>query len=799
MVKNFKIVFRKIKNEKSLSILRLAGLVLAFSIAILLVGNVTYQKSFDRFHKDYERIYNVYIDEVYRGTKDIYGECPLAVGAYLKDLFPEVESMARTKDNSDVVIAKENGNAFSESVLWTDPSFIDVFSLDLLSGDKFSFLMQSGGIYIAKSLSEKIFGSLNPLGEIIKVNDRDYTIAGIYKDYPLNSHQKFTALLPLKDYVYQYDSYNWESTEFLTYIKFKKETDPKAFEVKIQRLVSDYWIPWLKTHYNLDYVLNDENSMKLKLLPLSDIHLHGSFVSSFEKESNVSVIYISLAIVLVLLFIAYFNLMGFALSKGKKHQFQLNIKRFLGGTKKDITLAFIVENLVYTLLAFLLALGISVFLYNLNLPILADLSNIALTTYAAPLAELLVFAGLIAISCGIILGLYFSRTRLKTSVVKSTGYSAFWLNRVMLITQMAASIILLISITGIYKQLKFISAFNLGIDTENVVIINQAYKIRNHYDAFRNELKKSPLIQEVACSNSYPFNGMSTGSYIPVDSPDQTPYPFPYFQTDIGFQGVFNYKMDEGRWFSGEPASDKDAIILNQTAVKEMGFTNPIGKEFYSDLSKTRKAKVIGVVNDFNFRSLHHQVEPLLLTPLNKDDYYRYIEIKGNTPNRKILLAEVSKAWNKIVGDEYLNYSFLDDRMAVLYEKEMKARRSIGIFSLIAILISCFGLLGTVLNITNEKTKEIGIRKVNGARISEVMAMLNRDFVKWVAIAFVIATPIAYYAMNKWLESFAYKTSLSWWIFALAGLLALGIALLTVSWQSWKAATRNPVEALRYE
>jgi putative ABC transport system permease protein len=798
-MKSLKIVLRKIKNDKSLSTLKMAGLVLAFCVAILLICNVTYQKSFDRFHKDSERIYNVYIDEIYRGTKDIYGECPLAVGAYLKDLFPEVESMARTKDNSDVIISKENGNAFKEDVLWTDPSFIDVFSLDLISGNKTSFLTGPGEIYIAKSLSEKIFGNDNSVGEIIKVNDRNFTIAGVFKDYPANSHQKFTVLLPLKDYVHQYDSYSWESYEFLTYAKFKKEIVPKAFEIKAQQLIKNYLIPWLKTHYNIDYVFNSDNSIKLKLLPLSDIHLYGSFVSSFEKESNVSVIYINLTIVLVLLLIAYFNLMGFAFSKGKKHQFQLNIKRFFGGTKKDITLSFIVENMVYTLLAFLIASGISVFLFSLNLPILIGLSKIALTNYIAPVAKLLLFAGLIAISCGIILGLYFSRILLNTSILKSTSYSTFWLNRAMLITQITTSIILIISITGIYKQLKFISAFNLGINTENVVIINQAYKIKDHYDAFRNELKKSSLIQEVACSNSYPFNGMNTGSYIPVDSPDQTPYPFPYFQTDNGFQGVFNYKMAEGRWFSDELATDKDAIILNQTAVKEMGFKNPIGKEFYSDLSKARKVKVIGVVNDFNFRSLHHKVEPLLLSPLKKDDYWRFIEIKGNTPARKTLLAEISKAWNKVAGNEYLNYSFLDDRMFVLYEKEMKAKRSIGLFSLIAILISCFGLLGTVLNIANEKTKEIGIRKVNGAKVSEVLILLNRDFVKWVVISFVIATPIAYYAMNKWLENFAYKTELSWWIFVLAGVLALGIALLTVSWQSWKAATRNPVEALRYE
>jgi putative ABC transport system permease protein len=799
MAKNIKIVFRKVRNDKTLSVLKLAGLVLAFLVTIFLVCNITYHRSFDRFHEDSERIYNVYIDETYRGTKDVYGECPLAVGTYLKDLFSEVESSVRTKSKSDVSISEDNKTTFKEDVIWTDASFINVFELELISGSKTSFLEHSAEVYIAESLSKKIFGDLNSVGKIVKINDRDFTIAGIFKDYPPNSHQKFSALLPLKSYVHNYDTYSWESYEFLTYIKFEKGIDREDFENKAQKLIRDYLLPWLKTHYNLEFVFDEKNSMELKLIPVSDIHLQGSFVSSFEKESNVSVIYISLIIVLVLLLIAHFNLMGFAFSKGKKHQSELNIKRCLGGSKNDITSAFVTENLIYTFFAFFIASVVSVFVFNLNLHILSDLSSIALTNYIFPVAALLFIASVIAILFGLILGLYFGRNSMKTGVIKSVGYSTFWLNRAMLITQMAASIVLIISISGIYKQLKYISAFDLGIDTENVVVINQAYKIRNHYGAFKNELRKSPLIKEVACSNSYPFNGMNTGSYIPVDSPDDTPYPFPYFRTDIGFQKVFSFKMVDGRWFSQEIASDENAVILNQAAVKKMGFQNPIGKEFYNDLSKTQKVKVIGVVNDFNFRSLHHEVEPLLFSPIKKGDYWRYIEIKGTITNRKILLTEINRAWSNVAGNEYMNYSFLDDRMTLLYEKERKAKSSIALFSLIAILISCFGLLGTVLNISNEKTKEIGIRKVNGARISEILIMLNKDFLKWVVIAFVIATPVAYYAMNKWLQNFAYKTELSWWIFALAGLLALGIALLTVSFQSWKAATRNPVEALRYE
>ncbi len=230
-----------------------------------------------------------------------------------------------------------------------------------------------------------------------------------------------------------------------------------------------------------------------------------------------------------------------------------------------------------------------------------------------------------------------------------------------------------------------------------------------------------------------------------------------------------------------------------------MGIKNPIGEEFTRFDYPGKRYHIIGIVNDFNFRSLHHLIEPLLIMPLEENDWWRYIEIKSTTNDRELLLAEVKNVWNKISGNEYFDYSFLEDNVSLLYEKERKLEKSISIFCIIAILISCFGLLGIVFNTTNEKTKEIGLRKINGAKVSEVVSLLINDNVKWVIIAFVIACPVAVYIMHRWLQSFAYKTELSWWIFILAGIIAITIALLTVGWQSWRAATRNPVEALRYE
>jgi putative ABC transport system permease protein len=799
MITVCKTIFRSIRNDKILLILSLSGLTLAFCIGIPLVCNIEFHRSFDRFHNDAERISNVYIDEIYHGTKDIYGELPLAIGEYIKELFPEVESMVRTKDASDVLISGNISEVWKEDVLWVDSAFKDIFHLEFLPGVKAPFLRDPIEVCVSESLSKKIFGNSNSVGQNIKIDGKDYLISGIFKDYPRNSHLKFSILASLANRVPTDDKYKWDSYEFLTYIKPKKNTDIKEFEKKLQLLLTDYWVPWLKTNHNLDYLFNDENSIKLKLLPVTDIHLHGSFVSSFEKETDASVISINLAIILVLLIIAYFNLIGFTFSKGKKHQHQITIKRCLGASKTELIGAFIFENLIYTFIAFSSALIIIFEIWSNRVPVLADLSSFANSRFILPVGILFTLVITIAVITGYITGMFFNRISLKTNTDKSISFSRFWLNRLMIISQMASAIILMICITGIYKQLKYLSDYNIGIETKNIVIVSNGNRIGEHFETFKNELKKSPLIEEVSCSNSYPFNWMSTDSYTHANSPDQTPYPFQYFSIDAGFQKLFQFNLTRGRWFSKKYPDDRNAIIINEAAVKLMGLTSPVDEEFYETLTPSVKYHVIGVVDNFNFRSLYHNVEPLLLRPLKDGDWWRFIEIKATTPERAKVISEIKQVWNKISGNEFLDYSFFEDKIDSLYEKERELEFTIGIFCLVSILISFFGLLGTILNTTSEKTKEIGIRKINGASVHDVMLLLNIGFIKWVGISFVISCPVSFYILHKWLQNFAYRTELSWWLFFLAGLTAFGIAVLTVSCQSWRAATRNPVEALRYE
>ncbi len=422
----------------------------------------------------------------------------------------------------------------------------------------------------------------------------------------------------------------------------------------------------------------------------------------------------------------------------------------------------------------------------------------ALKTYFTSIIFLYLIALAIGIVAGYFIGLFFIKKQ-STLAASQKAYSGFWINRVIMISQMAASVVLLISISFIFKQLNYISNFNLGIDTKNIVVVSHASKVRNKYEAFKNELKKSPRIKEVACSNSYPFLWANTSSYIYANSKDLTPYPFLYFRVDAGFAKIFNIKTIEGAWFSDEKERAENRIILSENAVKTLNMKNPLGEELYKTDSPDERFKVTGVVKNFHFQSLHHTIAPLLLCPMKESDWWNFIEIKGTTSDRSALMAEIKRTWDKFAPNTYFDCTFLEDRIALMYEKEQKAKRTMAAFSLVAIILSCCGLLGIVLNTITEKTKEIGIRKVNGARTAEVMTVLNGDFIKWVVIAFVIACPIAWYAMHQWLQNFAYKTEMSWWVFSLAGILALAVALLTVSWQSWRAATRNPVESLRYE
>jgi putative ABC transport system permease protein len=292
---------------------------------------------------------------------------------------------------------------------------------------------------------------------------------------------------------------------------------------------------------------------------------------------------------------------------------------------------------------------------------------------------------------------------------------------------------------------------------------------------------------------------MTTASFTTLGTEEKHPYPFQYFRTDIGFREVFGFGLSDGNWFTGQNSSDRNSVILNEAAVRVMGLKNPVGSQISRTEMPSEPLQVIGVIQNFNFRSLHYSVEPLIICPVREGDWWNFIEIKGSTDDNRALTAYVQNIWNKFSGKHYMDYAFLDDLVQIQYQNEFNIRQSVSLFCLIAILISCFGLLGTIMNLATEKTKEIGIRKVNGASMVDIIAMFNRNYLILVILAILIACPVAWFVMHRWLENFAFRTGLSWWIFTAAGGMILVLTATIVSWQSWRAARMNPVEALRYE
>jgi putative ABC transport system permease protein len=542
------------------------------------------------------------------------------------------------------------------------------------------------------------------------------------------------------------------------------------------------------------------NTIDLKLMPVSKIHLHASNISGFENQKSIGdLMLIAIASVLIL-FIAGFNFINFNISLFRINSKTVGIKKICGSNMFSISFQAFVDAFIIFCISSFFAFTI---IYSLQSFINGFLKQPVLSPdkflQAIPI---LLFSGfLIAFICGFLPSLRYTRKEpallmKRNFKIGQKEIAAGWF---LFSLQFMISIIILISFFVINKQVNLLTDHPLGFDKENVLIIHRTERDREKAKSLADELRKFSDIKAVSLANAYPGGSLPSKDLQLLNSPNGFSYSPQYFCCDKEMMNVLNINLLKGEFFSNQ--SPDNSILLNETALRTYGIEkDPIGKTFTRNSGKD-KYLVIGVIKDFNFKSLHQSVEPLCIyTGIDNSNslYSSKILLKMKKRDKKTLDA-IKNKWNDIYKNSYFEYSFLQDEINSLYSKEVFLKRIIPIFTILAFVISIIGLIGIIFINMNEKTKEIGIRKVNGAKTTEIMTMLNKDFLKWVAIAFIIACPIAYYAMHKWLENFAYKTALSCWVFALAGVIAMAIALLTVSWQSYKASIRNPVEALRSE
>jgi putative ABC transport system permease protein len=798
MFKNYiKLAFRNIVAQKGYSLVNLLGLITGITAFILIVCWVQSETSYDSFHKDKENIYRVDFKLFEEGKLELYSAAAVpAVGPEMKRHFPEVKEYTRFS-HLEGIVCYGNVHFKENNMFYAEPSFFSMFSFPLIKGIANSSLLSINTAVLSESAARRYFGIADPMGKMITYNGKDrYTVCGVAKDAPANSHFKFDILLSYKNLIKEngfYDS-GWLGANFYTYLRLAPGTNVKALESKIPQLPQKFIGNFMKQAYFL---------VDFKLRKLSDIHLHSALSNELSVNGSFrSITFLGIIAVLVLL-IAYINYINLTTSRSAERAQEVGVRKVLGALKNQLINQFVTEAVLLNMLALIISLLAVFLLAPLFNELSGNLIQIQLSTVAALFAILLLVSVLLT---GLLPAFYLSRFK-PTAVLKSKGQTgsrkmAFFKNS-MVVFQFSISIILISGTILINRQLNYLQRQDLGFDIDKTLVIEGPQSInakgyRNQLQAFKSDILQQSEVKSMTISSCIPGKEITWNPvYGKMVSGTNTEKKIDMIGIDQDFIKTYGLKLLAGRNFD-QPYQEKiNQLIINESALKYLGFANAeeaIGKELAS--SEQGNAHVIGVIRDFNQQSLKELPQPIAFSNRPWNEYY---SIKVNQANLDRLIPYIKKTWNHQFPGNPIHYFFLDDYFNNQYQADRKFGEFFRLFSLLAIFIACLGLLGLSSYTISRRTKEVGIRKVNGAKTGEILVLLNRDFVKWVLVAFVIATPASWYVMNLWLENFAYKTELSWWIFALAGVISLGIALLTVSWLSWKAATRNPVEALRSE
>ncbi|MGV8133614.1 MAG: ABC transporter permease [Mangrovibacterium sp.] len=767
----FKILFRNAAKQPAYAFIHISGLAVGLACFILIALWVRYERSYDRFHTNSDRLYRVaFTNEA--GDSHGYWQTGTLAG-YLEEEFPEIIHATSFKEGQCKIAFEDRGFYCMGS--YADPAFFSMFTFPFVQGDSISALKRPGFVVITKSLSIKLFGTDDPVGKPVKINETlRYTVGAVIGDIPANSSLNFDLLMPFSDA--QDWMKTWDSKWTQTYVMLQHEDQVETVNRKIKGVLDRFQPAWKNTLY---------------LVPLAESHLH-----ALKGGGLIVYIRVFTGMAVIVLLLACINFMNLSTARAGSRHKEIFVKKISGSGKVKLALQFLFE----TLLLSLVSLVVAVILVKLAVPLVNDLLNtelnIPFNLYAiVTLLGIAFFTGLVA---GAYPALYLSAImpkRIMQGTGQRSGFKRISLRQTLVTLQFAVSIFFVSCTLLVSNQLTYLKSRDTGFRSENIIKLTTLGKLKEKAVELKKELLKNPTIGNVTISFTDLTNWGNSGpiEWEGKDKADLTEVGYNWVDAD--FLNTFQLRMKEGRFFSNDFSSDQsNAFVLNEKAVSVLKLKDPVGMKVKSWFGV--EGTIIGIIEDFHTTSMHEELGPIVLLPASQSNYM-FIGIDG----RDIAgtLRFIDQKVKEFVPDDPFDYQFLEDHLHYLYQVEALTGRIATTLSVLAIFISCLGLWGLALSTLGQRTKEIGIRKVNGAPLSGIWIMLNKDFVKWIAIAFILATPFAWYAMRQWLKSFAYKTELSWWIFLLAGLLALGIALLTVSWQSWKAATRNPVEALRYE
>jgi len=794
---NIKMALRNARKNSALSFAKLFGISISFAVILFAAGYVYFESSFDKFIPDKDKIFRVYMKGRLNGEDANYAVTSAGMADIVTHEIPDIKDAVRIFPGGKASLSYNDVMIDGGQLYYGDSNFFSFFGLPVKRAAEKLFTAKIN-IAMSESLATKIFGnSANAFGKMVKIGNQNCLITGIFPDLPKNFHLQFQVLQSIEQT--NPEKQPLTAQNYYTYIK-TKTNHPNIDRLDFQLTKSVYShgydeLDGTKAKTWDDLKFSPSIYIYYKTEPLTSIHFSSH---KFDPAVTSNKIYIIGAIILafLVLLISSINFTNLTIANLSTRLKEIGIRKTSGAFSGQIAQQFLNESFIFWLIGFFLSIVIfevagKPLAHYLHLNI--EISRLLLVKLFFATFILLIIFNLITN----VLPIYFISKRKVLNLLKNekTPQKHFPVKNGLIFFQFALSAIIILGSVIVQKQINYMADKNRGYDANNILMFRLPDISQQERESFIHELSSYTDVKDVATSDIYfgkeePY---MTNAFVGTEDKQN------YFHTSViwvdnEFLKTFDLKMARGRYFDKNLATDNDAVIINETAA---WVYSGKGQLIGNTLILPRKTyHIVGIVKDFNFRSLYHPIEPLVMLRI-RDAGNIFVKFRNQEASQ--VTGILQKLWKEYEIPQPLQYQFHNQLLAEQYTRDQQAKKLLLILSLLSISIACVGLYAISLFTIINKTKEIGIRKVNGASIQEVMTMLNKDFLKWVAIAFVVATPIAWFAMTKWLENFAYRTALSWWIFALSGTVALGIALLTISWQSWKAATRNPVEALRYE
>lgn len=820
MIRNyFKVALRNLLKRKGYALINILGLATGMAVCLLIVLFVQSELNYDQQHKEGKNIYRMVLDRIYPGRVTSYSLIPQSIGAAVKAEFPEVKESVRVFN-----FVGDGGNFFlrigdkmfeEKRVLAVDSNFFRVFSADMMRGDATTALMKPNSVVINETTAKKYFGSVdaafNKTFEVDGNNNQNnvFQITGICADWPENSHFLFDLLISTTGFEFT-RNLNYINFSAHTYFLLNPDASATALESKFPLIIKKYVAGDIEKRFgeSIEQFQKEGNGYHYQLQPLQRIHLISNMEGELRPNGSLKAVYIFSLIAVFILVLACINFVNLSTARSVERAREVGIRKTFGSERKALVGQFLLESVVISFISILIAFA----LIALLLPIFNQLAGKSLTIayFFQPIHLLVILC--FAIIIGLIAGLYpaFVLSSFKPILVlkgrfKSQKYGLALRNG-LVVFQFAISVILIVSTIMVNRQMRYMLGEQIGFRKDHVIMVERTDLLDQQSKAFKTELSKISGVESVSGTSAMPGQENFFGtSYREIGAKE--PITGRGIFIDDSYAKVLGLELKEGRFFSKDFATDSLSIILNEKAVKDLGLKNPIGARLNTPDpflnapdGSPYTYTVIGVLNDFHFQSLHQKIAPLFINYSARfDEISPVTALRIKAANFTNAVAAVENVWKKFVKDRPFHYSFLEQTLARQYHSEQTTQKIFTIFSSLAIFIACIGLLGLAAYTTQQRTREISVRKVLGASVTNIVAMLSKDFLKLVIIAALIAFPVAWWGMHKWLNNFEYKINVGWWVFVVAALAATMVALLTISFQAIKAAITNPVKSLRME